>query len=253
MFAFGTETMPVGDEDFTGTQERAKSRRNDVERFVIVADGVGAQNLQTFLDGQVRAADEDGAREPQIGGLLAPVTERPCDEHRHDDGLTASGRHFAPVAQEGQGILAGGGIQKGRKLVVEKPGIELWAVACAVRAFIAHFGKEDDGFDGFELAEEETAIAVFAVPVFKKVFGDLLCAAIAGFAPAFHILAEGFNKGKVTLSFVQSEQGLPCLLRCFVATKFVVIAGGASSGLHLRHAAIPVIVPVGGRLAVGTV
>ena len=39
-------------------------------------------------------------RETVIGGDFAAIAERPGNQHRHDDGFAAAGRHLAAVTNE---------------------------------------------------------------------------------------------------------------------------------------------------------
>ena len=82
----------------------------------------------------------------------------PGDDHGHDNGLAGACRHLERNAVQ-QGIGSGVGCAK----VFANPGV----------AAVGKFGEVDGGFEGFDLAEEEAALAVGTLPVFEQGAGGV--------------------------------------------------------------------------------
>ena len=91
-------------------------------------------------------------------GISAPgVDGLPCDDHRHYHGFSGAGGEFERrSADEGIGRFVDALQVAQEPLAVDAPG--------------CRFGEPDEGFHGFDLAEEEADIAEWMVsPVVQEV------------------------------------------------------------------------------------
>jgi hypothetical protein len=100
----------------------------------------------------------------------------PGDEHGHDNGFAASSRHFA-----GNAVKSRVGIGVRSLDLVFKPGVAL---------LLRHFGQIDEGFDGFDLAEEKTVLTLEARPVLEKLRGHARDSEVAVLTPLLHPAAD---------------------------------------------------------------
>ena len=99
------EAVPVGHQHPPGLEQRPVLHRHQVEGGVVVAFRLGAQHLQPLLHGQVRATDQDGARELPAAGIGGAIAEGPGDQHRHDHRLARAGGHLAAQPSQRHGLF----------------------------------------------------------------------------------------------------------------------------------------------------
>ena len=125
--------------------------REEFKFVVVVICILGAQYLQPFFNGEVRTDDECCLWEAFIGDDFAPVAKCPCDEHRHDDGFTAAGRHFASVSDEVWDV----GFVRCIYQLSEVFAGELWCETDPLAA-LSDFGEIDDRLYCLALAKKES-------------------------------------------------------------------------------------------------
>jgi hypothetical protein len=208
VFRLRREPVPIGDQHLAALYQRPPFRRHDIELGVVVAGLLWTEHLQAFLDREVWAANEDGARKLAALAVDAAVAERPRNEHRHHDGLPRTGRHLAADApQRNQGRIAriinqcrekirraaecAGRARAGKELfqVVIRHGEALESGA-ARSSREAQFGEIDDRLDRLALTEEQSPMPVGPRPILQQVARDVARAAIADLAPAPHVIAQ---------------------------------------------------------------
>src|ERR1035441_3026911 len=173
------EGVEIGDETLGFAKVGELVGGNDVELAIIIVRVVGKEDAQAVADGDAGGNDEEGVGEFRALRIGQLVEGLPSDEHGHDDVLAAAGGHLA-----GDAIQEGVGVFVGAANLVFDPG-----VALALR----HLGEVDEGFEGFDLAEEQFLVAIGAGPILKKLgggAGDAGKALIAEIAPLLHPSAD---------------------------------------------------------------
>src|SRR5271167_3655581 len=155
--------MPVADTDLPLAEAVFESRRNKAE-FAIVVVRTGNQNQEAVLYREAGGDDKDVFGESFVLRIADFVEDLPGDEHGHDDGFAGAGGHL--------------GAEAGKVAAIA------WDVDTS--SFRGRgFGQPDEGFDGFELAEEEAVVfALLGVtPMFEEASGNAAHAGIASVAP----------------------------------------------------------------------
>ena len=126
---------------------------NELARAVVVVGSLGSRTRRRsriVMPGVT-------IRKPRLKRLLAGrpdgVDRLPGDQHRHDGGLAAARRHLHGDAQQlGVGLFVGA--------------FEVFPELGVALLLARDFGQPDDGFRGFDLAEEGAdALEVMVPPV----------------------------------------------------------------------------------------
>ena len=98
-FLLGAEPVPVGHHYLPLGKLGTKRGRHEVERLVVVVRVARVQYAEAFPNRQVGADHQHAVWIAGVARLRAAVTERPRDEHCHDDRLPAACRHLARIAR----------------------------------------------------------------------------------------------------------------------------------------------------------
>ena len=93
-FLAAFEGVVVGDDDFGAAEVGQHVGRHQLAGAVIAVGVVGFQNAQPVLDGDAGGDDQEASAEPASVGMADGVDGVPGDEHGHDGGFAAAGRHF---------------------------------------------------------------------------------------------------------------------------------------------------------------
>ena len=152
------EGVEVGDDDL-GSLEVVQHAFGDEFPVLVVAVGVvGLQHSQAILDGDAGGDDQEAAGEPPAVRMPGCVDGLPGDQHGHDGRLAGAGGEFQRQSGKSRIGLFVGGVQ-----VFEEPLSGVAEARC-------DFGQPDDGFRGFDLAEEGAeAVRLAGAPVLEEV------------------------------------------------------------------------------------
>ena len=132
--------MEIRDEDIGLAQVDQQVRWRHVELAIVVVRIVRQQHPQAITNRDAGCDDQKSIGETRILGIRELVQYLPGNEHRHDDRLTASGRHL-----QGDAIQLRIRLSVGSARFVLDPGVAVLSGA---------FGEVDRRFEGFNLAEE---------------------------------------------------------------------------------------------------
>ena len=220
------ERVPVAD-DHPALPEPVEHRgRHDAERLVVALRVRGFEHRQAAPDGEAGRDDQHVPGEaavPRMGDLVQDV---PGEDHRHDHGLAGPRRHLGAHPLEAAPV--GGNLD-----------------ADPLRG--GRLAQPDQGFDRFELAEEEAPglELLRVVPVPEQAPGDGGGAGPAGFAPRLDPRADGVDQGDL-------DEGAGVVEGAGVLGGDDV-SGGAAARREVEPAGRAVVTPVVRRLLVGRV
>ena len=158
------EGVEVRDEILAWPSCSSRWAGNDVPLAVIVLRVVRQQHAQPVADGDARRDDQKRIGEAGVLRIGELVQRLPGNEHGHDDRLAGAGRHLESHARQ-----AGVGLVVRLAKLVLNPGVAV---------LFGDLGDVDGRFQGFNLTEEELALAVRLGPVLEEL-------AVVGVTPRY--------------------------------------------------------------------
>ena len=222
---FPAERLPVADDDAGFAEFRHQAAGGDVEPGVVVVRGRRLQDGEAFADGAAGGHEEDIPGEAGVLRAGGAVQDLPGDQHRHHDGLSGAGGHLGADAGERAAVRGN---------------------ADADAAGRRRFREPDQGFDRFELAEEEAVVfAVGFPPVAEEAQRGSGNAGIPGFAPLADERADAVDQ-----SDLGEDSGV---VRVGGARGGEPVTGGAAAGPAVESRGVVVVVPVLAGFRVGRV
>ena len=176
--------MPIGDQHLSAVEQRTEFMGKEFKFVVVVLSLFGTQNLKPFFNCEVRTDNECRRGEAFIGWHFATVAKCPCDEHRHHNGLAATGRHFASVTDEVWKVGFVGCIYQRSEVLIG----ESWGETDPFST-LTDFSEINDRLDCLALTEKKSSQKVITRPSRRssRVTGGV---SVVRFAPAFDICTE---------------------------------------------------------------
>ena len=222
---FPAERLPVADDDAGLSEFRHQAAGGDVEPGVVVVRGRRPEDGEAFADGAAGGHEEDIPGETGVLRAGGAVQDLPGDQHRHHDGLSGAGGHLG--ADAGERAAVGGN-------------------ADADAAGRGRFREPDQGFDRFELAEEEAVVfPVGFPPVAEEAQRGSGNAGIPGFAPFADERADAVDQADLG-----EDSGI---VRVGGARGGEPVTGRAAAGPAVESRGVVVVVPVLAGFRVGRV
>ena len=140
LFAFPVQLVPVVDQHSAGLtlpELVFEARRNDLKFRVVVARRSGNEHLEPTFHRQARCNQKNILRESFVLRIGDFVYHLPRNQHRHEDCLAGTCSHLAAKPSERTAIAGNLDSYALRRRGLSEP---------------------DERFDGFQLAEEKSAV-----------------------------------------------------------------------------------------------
>jgi hypothetical protein len=195
----GQKDVVIDDPNLSLQERVPEIGRYEIAFAVVVVVALGMKHAKSVTDRDSRGHDQEPFRESRVVGRHDLVDRLPCDEHRHDYGLTAARGHFEADSRQ--------------RIVVQ---LVRWLEAAPVvgRAVPSgNLGKEDRRLCCLTLAKEDWVVTAWwaSSPMGEQLPGVRRYAVPVACSPALDFTSDVVDEG-VSLASLSGDVEIESLL-----------------------------------------